>query len=200
MQNTNKYKGQSFPALLKIRLYYFSQYNTTLGKDTVLMCHKDPSSAAGPPIVLYYHADTDWTFSKAILSAKYFQRLMLNHWVLIAEPTDKAFQGAWFANTNEDKIVFKNSGPTINSLHKYVFMVPQKRHLCKLTGRTLLYSSQSKQKTLFYAPVQLKSTQTMGTQSWQPGVTTKTQKTTQDKLKNCNTKTWGVKQKQLKIR
>lgn len=85
------------------------------------MCHKDPSSAAGPPIVLYYHADTDWIFSKAILSAKYFQHLMLNHWVLIAEPTDKAFEGAWFANTNEDQIVFKNSGPTINSLHKCIY-------------------------------------------------------------------------------
>lgn len=163
MQNTNKYKGQSFPALLKIHLYYFSLYNTILAKNTVLMCHKDPSSAAGPPIVLYYHADTNWIFSKAILSAKYFQRLMLNHWVLIVEPTDKAFEGAWFANTNEDKIVFKNSGPAINSLHKYVFMVPQKRHLCKLTGLTLLYSSQSKQKILVYASVQLKRIQTMGT-------------------------------------
>lgn len=64
MQNTNKYKGQSFPALLKIELYYFSLYKIILAKNTVLMCYKDPSSAAVPPIVLYYHANTDWIFSK----------------------------------------------------------------------------------------------------------------------------------------
>lgn len=100
------------------------------------MCYKDHSSAAVLPVELYYHADTNWIFSKAMLSAKHFQHLMLNHWVLTVEPIDKAFERACFANTNQKEIVFKNRGPTINSLHKYVFMVRQRRHLCKLTGLT----------------------------------------------------------------
>lgn len=129
-------KGKVSLTLLNIELYYCSLLNIILAKTTVFTCYKDHSSAAVLPTVLYYHADTDWIFSKAILWAEHFQQLMLNHWVLTVEPTDKAFEGACFANTNQKQVFFKNGGPTINSLHKYVFMMHQRRHICKLTGLT----------------------------------------------------------------
>ena len=92
------------------------------------MCYKDYSPAAVLPDVLYYHSDTDWIFPKAMLLVKHFQHLMLNHWVLSVQPTDKALEGTCFANTKQKEGVFKNRGPTINSLHKYVFTVHQRRH------------------------------------------------------------------------
>lgn len=103
---------------------------------------------------------------KQIFSAKQFQHLMLNHWVLTVEPTDKAFEGACFANTKQKDIFFKNRGPTINSLHKYVFTAHQREHLCKLTGlKKSSHSRQSKQNSDLRINAAEKNTETMVTNS-----------------------------------
>lgn len=102
MQNTKIHiKGK---VSLTLQHRAILHYTIILAKTNVFTCYKDHSSAAVLPIVLYYHADR--IFSKAILSAKYFQHLMLNHWVLTAKPTDKAFQGACFANINQEEVYF----------------------------------------------------------------------------------------------
>lgn len=134
-QNTNTNKGQSFPDTMNIEPHHFSLGSITLAKPAVLVRYKDHATAA-LPIVVHQNANTDWICSKVILSAQHFQHLMLNHWVLTAEPIDKVFEGTYFATKNQKDIFFKTRGPTTNSLYKYVFTAHQRRHLCKLTGLT----------------------------------------------------------------
>lgn len=52
--------------------------------------------------LFYYHANTVSGSSQK----PFFQHLMLNHWGLTVEPTDKASEGACFANTNQKEIFF----------------------------------------------------------------------------------------------
>lgn len=131
-----------------------------LAKTTVSM-RIEQSSAAVLPGVFYYHANTVSGSSQN----PFFQHLMLNHWGLTVEPTDKASEGACFANTNQKEVFFKNRGPTIKSLHKYVFMVFQRKHLCKLTGLTNHRTAGDQNTKLCCASVQRKRIQATVTYS-----------------------------------
>lgn len=68
--------------------------------------HYKDHPAAALPIVVHQNATTAWICSKVILSAQHFKHLMLNHWVLTAEPTDKVFEGEHFATLKAKRTYF----------------------------------------------------------------------------------------------
>lgn len=69
------------------------------------MPYKDHTAAA-LPIVVHQNATTAWICSKVILSAQHCEHLMLNHWVLTAEPTHEVFEGAHFATLKAKRTYF----------------------------------------------------------------------------------------------
>lgn len=196
MKKPNMNKGQSFPDTTEHRTTPFltRQYHTSQAQGSHAL--QRSHSSCSP-----YCGSSECHHSLDLLKSNPFSSTL---WTPNAESLGthcwanrQSIWGGTFCHTKSQKdIFFKTRGPTINSLYKYVFMVHQRRHLCKLTGLTNYGTAGNPNKNIVLCINAAQKDTEHGASSWWP-TTTKTQKPTEHKLKNFNTTTWGVKQNQL---